>query len=76
LVKRGDVDRATDAFERALKLDPGDIAAAYQLAFLCRKRGDTQRADELFAKVSQAKAEDRDQTAKKNLVRIIREEAR
>jgi tetratricopeptide (TPR) repeat protein len=76
LVKRGDVDRAADAFERALKLDPDDIAAAYQLAFLCRKKGDTQRANELFAKVSQAKAEDRDQAAKKNLVRIIREESR
>jgi thioredoxin-like negative regulator of GroEL len=59
-----------------LKLDPDDIAAAYQLAFLCRKKGDTQRANELFAKVSQAKAEDPDQATKKNLVRIIREESR
>jgi cytochrome c-type biogenesis protein CcmH/NrfG len=43
LVKRGDLDRASDAFERALKLDPDDTAAAYQLAFLCRKKGASKR---------------------------------
>jgi tetratricopeptide (TPR) repeat protein len=73
LAKRGDVDRAADAFEHALKLDPDDTAAAYQLAFICRKQGDTKRANELFAKVSKAKAEDRDQVARRNLVKIIRE---
>lgn len=73
LAKRGETDRAADAFERALKLDPDDTAAAYQLAFLCRKKGDIQRANELFAKVSKAKAEDRDQVTRRNLVKIIRE---
>jgi len=73
LVKRGDLDGAKAALERALKLDPDDTTAAYQLAFLCRKKGDVQRANELFAKVSKAKAEDRDQVTRRNLVKIIRE---
>lgn len=73
LVRRGDLDRAADTFERALKLDPDDTTAAYQLALLYRKKGNTKRAEELFAKVSKAKTEDREQFTQRNLVKIIRE---
>ena len=49
------------------------MTAAYQLAVVCRKRGDSKRAEELFAKVSKAKSEDREQFTRQTLVRIIRE---
>lgn len=58
LVKRSEFTRAAREFEAALKLDPSDAAAAYQLAMLYQKTGATRRAEELFAKVAQARAED------------------
>jgi len=73
LFKRGDADQAIEQLTRALKLDPTDSSATYQLAQAYRKKGDTKRASELFAKVSQDKAEARDQFTQRNLVRIIRE---
>jgi tetratricopeptide (TPR) repeat protein len=73
LVKRGQLDRAAENFEKSLQLDPDDTTAAYQLATLYRKKGNTQRAQELFDKVSQAKSEDHDQFTQRNLVRILRE---
>jgi len=76
LVKRGETDQAVDQFEEALKIDPNDTSAAYQLAQLYRRKGNVRRAEELFAQVSKAKAEDRDQFTQKNLVKIIREGAR
>jgi tetratricopeptide (TPR) repeat protein len=73
LTKRGDFDAAAAAFEAALQSDPEDTNAAYQLAVLCRKRGDTMRAEELFAKVSSAKSEDKERFAQQTLVKIVRE---
>ncbi|MGH9853470.1 MAG: tetratricopeptide repeat protein, partial [Blastocatellia bacterium] len=73
LVKRGDLARATREFEAALRLDPDDAASAYQLALLYRKTGAAKRAEELFAKVGKARAEDPARSAPRNLVRIIRE---
>ena len=73
LVKRSDLVRATREFETALKLDPNDAAAAYQLALLYQKTGNTRLAGEFFAKVAKARAEDPARSAPRNLVRIIRE---
>ena len=73
LVKRADFARATREFETALRLDPDDAASAYQLALLYQKTGATRRAEELFAKVGKARAEDPARSAPRNLVRIIRE---
>ena len=75
LFKRGDTGHAIEQLTRALELDPGDSSATYQLAQAYRKKGDAKRADELFAKVSQEKAEAREQFTQRNLVRIIREGA-
>jgi predicted Zn-dependent protease len=75
LFKRGDIGHAIEQLTRALELDPGDSSATYQLAQAYRKKGDARRADELFAKVSQEKAEAREQFTQRNLVRIIREGA-
>jgi tetratricopeptide (TPR) repeat protein len=76
LVKRSELVRAAREFEAALKLDPSDAATAYQLAMLYQKTGGTRRAEELFAKVAEARAEDPAKMARRSLVRIIREGSR
>jgi len=72
LAKRSELAHAIREFETVLKLDPNDAASAYQLAVLYQKSGDA-RAGELFAKVGKARAEDPARSARRNLVRIIRE---
>ena len=57
LAQRGRTDEAIREFEAALRLDASDVSATYQLAVAYRKKGDGARANELFAKVTQAKAE-------------------
>jgi tetratricopeptide (TPR) repeat protein len=75
LSKRGDLAHAAQNFEAALKLDPEDTTAAYQLALVYRKQGDTKRAEELFEKVRKSKSEDNEQVTQRNLVQILREGA-
>jgi tetratricopeptide (TPR) repeat protein len=72
LARRGALDQAEQHLTRALELDAGNVNATYQLAQICQKKGDTARAHELFAKVSKAKAEDRDQFTRGGLQHIIR----
>ncbi|MBZ5619417.1 MAG: tetratricopeptide repeat protein [Acidobacteriia bacterium] len=77
LVKRGEPERATRQFEEALKLEPNDITAAYQLALLDRKAGNTKRAEELMTKVGKAtSAPDAGQRTRRELVKIVREGSR
>jgi Flp pilus assembly protein TadD len=74
LVKRGEPERATRQFEEALKLEPDDNTAAYQLALLYRKAGNTKRAEELMAKVGKATSvPDSKPITGRDLVRIVRE---
>jgi tetratricopeptide (TPR) repeat protein len=73
LFRRGDLDRAGVQLERALTLEPDNTAAIYQLAQVYARKGDTTRAKELFAKVSKAKAEDREQFTRRGLQQIVRE---
>ena len=61
LARRGVLDLAAKHLTRALELDPDNVAATYQLAQVYQKKGDLVRAKQLFAKVSKAKAEDREQ---------------
>jgi len=77
LAKRGDTARATTQFEAALKLDPGNVAAAYQLATIYRKAGNTQRATELMMLVGKATSvPDTALSPRRELVRIVREGAK
>jgi tetratricopeptide (TPR) repeat protein len=76
LFRTGDLDRAVANLEHAIELEPDNTTALYQLAQVCSKRGDTARAKELFAKVSKAKAEDREQFTKGGLQQILREGSR
>jgi Flp pilus assembly protein TadD len=71
LARRGELDRAEAHLTRALALEPDNITATYQLAQVCQRKGDTARARELFAKVSKAKAEDREQFTRGGLQRLI-----
>jgi predicted Zn-dependent protease len=73
LLGRGEFDRADEQLEKALEIDPEDIAATYQLARVKQRKGDRQRAQELFAKVSKAKEEDRDGFTQGGLLRIVRQ---
>jgi tetratricopeptide (TPR) repeat protein len=72
LARGGKLDLAEKHLTRAIELDPSDVAATYQLAQVCQKRGETARAKELFAKVSKAKAEDREQFTRGGLQHIMR----
>jgi len=73
LLKRGDLISAAKHLETAMQLDPKDTSAAYQLAALYRKQGNTKRAAELFAQVGKAKSEEQDQANTGTILRIIRE---
>ncbi len=72
LARRGQLDLAEKHLTRALELEPDNVPATYQLAQICQKKGDSQRAKLLFAKVSKAKAEDREQFTRGGLQHIIR----
>jgi tetratricopeptide (TPR) repeat protein len=72
LARRGALDLAEKHLTRALELDAGNVNATYQLAQICQKKGETARARDLFAKVSKAKAEDREQFTRGALKHIIR----
>ena len=77
LLRRAQTDRAIAQLEKALEIDPDSVSAAYQLAQIYRKNGNTRRADELFAKVSKAKEEENpEQFTQRGLLRIVREGSR
>ena len=73
LTRRGALDRAIEHLEKARTIDPADVSAAYQLAQVYRKKGDVERAKELFAIVGKQKDEDREQFTQRGLLRIVRE---
>ena len=67
LLRRGDTGEAIAQLERALEIEPGNSTATYRLAQAYRKKGDLKRANELFATVSKAKSEERDELMRKGL---------
>ena len=75
LARQGRLEEAIGHLEKARVIDPGDVSATYQLALTHRRRGDAGRARELLALVSQQKAEEREEFAKRSLLRIVREES-
>jgi tetratricopeptide (TPR) repeat protein len=76
LARRGELDTALQHLNRTLELDPGNITATYQLAQIYQRKGDAARAKELFAKVSKAKADDRERFTRGGLQVIVREGSR
>jgi len=67
------VDRAIPQLEKALELDPTDLSPCYQLAQAYRRKGEKERADELFAKFVKFRDEDRERHINRNLLKLLRE---
>lgn len=76
LARRGELDKAIEHLEHALRLEPDHVGATYQLAQAYGRKGDSNRSKELFAKVSKAKADEREQFTTRGLQMIVREGAR
>jgi DNA-binding SARP family transcriptional activator len=72
LYREGRLDEAASQLELAIRLEPGNEAAIYQLAQVYSKKGDAVRAKPLFAKVSKMKTEERENFASRRLQQIIR----
>lgn len=75
LARQGDLVRAARELEAAVKIEPADTGALYQLATIYRKTGNTKRADELFEKVAKARKAP-DDSNRPNLEQIIRRAGR
>jgi tetratricopeptide (TPR) repeat protein len=76
LLRRNEVDRAITELEKALELDPQETSFLYQLAQAHRRKGNLERAKELFAKVDRVKSEERDKFMSRTLLRLVREGAK
>jgi Flp pilus assembly protein TadD len=72
LAHQGELARAAREFEAALKIQPNDTSAQYQLATIYRKAGNLKRADELFEKVGNARVGNPEDSSKRNLQEVIR----
>jgi Flp pilus assembly protein TadD len=72
LARDGRYDEAGSHLERAVNLDPENVAAIYQLAQVYSRSGSTSKAKELFAKVSKMKADDRENFTNRGLQQILR----
>jgi predicted Zn-dependent protease len=72
LVERGDVRQAIVHLERAVALEPDSAAPAYSLALAYRRTGDTARAQQLLARVSQLNAQGRGEDSGEDLKRIVK----
>ena len=72
LARDGQFEEAAVHLERAMALDPTNVAAIYQLAQVYTHEGNNPRAKELFAKVSKMKMEDRENFTKRGLQQILR----
>lgn len=73
LLKRGKVNDAVLQLEKAVSLDPKDVAAAFQLAQAYKANGDNTRAQEMIARVGKLHVDERTPFTNKDLIRIIRE---
>jgi len=76
LARAGKLDPAAAHLVHALQLEPDNVSAMYQLAQVYSRKGESARAQELFAKVGKAKAEDREQFTSRGIAQIIREGAK
>lgn len=73
LLRRNETDRAITELEKSLELDPKETSSLYQLALAHRKKGNLERAKELFAEVDRVKSEERDKFMNRTLIRLVRE---
>lgn len=71
LLKRGDVQGAIAQLEKAVELDPDNVAPAYSLAQAYRRVGRVDRAQELLARVSTLNAQERGDDPNRELRRMV-----
>ena len=76
LLAQGNTRGAITQLEKSLQLDPANIPATYQLATAYRKNGETARSAALFATVSKAKSEEKDDTTSAGFLRLLRQKPR
>ncbi|MBZ5513455.1 MAG: tetratricopeptide repeat protein [Acidobacteriia bacterium] len=72
-LRRNEVDLAIPQLQRALELDPTDLSPCYQLAQAYLRKGDKQRAEDLMAKFTKFRDEDRERHINRNLLKLLRE---
>ncbi len=72
LYREDRLDEAASQLEFAIRLEPGNEAAIYQLAQVYKKQGYAVRSKELFSKVSKMKTEERENFASRRLQQIVR----
>jgi tetratricopeptide (TPR) repeat protein len=75
LFKQGQVEQAITELKTATTLDPGDSGPVYVLAQAYRKKGQKAEADEMLAKIAQLHSEDHNLDLKKELKRLVRQDA-
>jgi tetratricopeptide (TPR) repeat protein len=75
LLKGGDITGAIKQLETAVNLDAKDGAAAYQLAQAYRRKGDTARAQEMLARVTELRDQKEGIDPGAEMKRIVREGA-
>ena len=73
LLKRDQVDAAIEHLESAMALEPNESAPIYQLARAYQRQGDSNRAEELMARVRVLAEERRNETMDSVLRDVIRE---
>jgi predicted Zn-dependent protease len=71
LLKRGDVDGAVAALERAVSDDTASSSALYNLAQAYMKKGDRARAAEMAARVSRLNAQERGDDTESEMKRVV-----
>jgi tetratricopeptide (TPR) repeat protein len=71
LLDRGDLDAAIKHLKKAAALNPVATSPLYILAQAYRRKGDSERAQTLIARVSKMQAEDRESLARSDLRHIV-----
>jgi tetratricopeptide (TPR) repeat protein len=70
-VKSGDIPRAIDQLQLALKIDGSDQSALYHLIQALRRAGQSQETPELLKRLASLRAAERDSEALRNRYRLI-----
>jgi Flp pilus assembly protein TadD len=75
LFKSGETERAITELKIATTLDPDDASPFYVLAQAYRKKGQQAEARQMLARVSQLHSDEHNLDLKKQLIRLVRQDA-
>ncbi len=74
LFKTGQIDLAISELKIAIALDPEDAAPFYVLAQAYRRKGQSNEANQMLARVSQLHSSEHTQDLKKQLIKLVRQD--